>query len=287
VAAATRKVTFDTAVAEHRERHFHPADGPLRSADELLTWVDEIGFCLLSPHDRLTLPNVAENADGRFRLWRDRLITDRQAYYGRPFRRRAGFVSLRLFPALYALSPTAEYDGDRFELYRHRFLSADANRIAGIVHAKGPLPTRTLQREAGLAGEHQQHRFRRAVSEAEARFLITKTGIGQITETHYTFIWDAVPRHLPDAIEQAGALSVEDAAQQILVDYVRLVVETNAIETCRLLALNPAFVGYMLDQPKIRSLIQVVDDIGWQRLVSADIPVERYLSKKRRKAKPR
>jgi hypothetical protein len=285
--AITRKAAFEAAVATHRQRQFHPAEGPLRSADELLRWVDQIGFCLLSPHEKFTMPNVAENADGRFRLWRDRLITDKQVYYGRPFRLRAGFVSLRHFPALYALSPTGEYDGDRFELYRHRLLSADANRIAGVVHAKGPLPTRTLRREAGLAGEHQQHRFRRAVIEAEARFLIAKIGIGQIKETRYTFIWDAVPRHLPDAIEQASALSVEDAAHQIMVNFVSLVADTTVLEICRLFALNPAFVRYMLEQPTNSSHIQVVYDDGLERLVSETLPAARYFSSKRRKARPR
>lgn len=284
MSAITLKATYHTAVAEYRERQFHPAEGPLRSADELLRWVDQVGFCLLSPHERIVLPNVAENADGRFRLWRDRLITDRQVYYGRPFRRRAGFVSLNHFPALYALSPTAEYEGDRFELYRHRFLSADANRIAGIVHAKGPLPTRTLRREAGLAGEQHQHRFRRAVIEAEAQFLIAKTGIGQIKESRYTFVWDSVPRHLPDAIDQAAQLAVEDAAHQIVVRFATLVADTTVLETSRLFGLNPAFVRYMLDQPLTRERVQRFDDGGLERLITADLPVERFLTRNRRKS---
>lgn len=238
---------FRSAIKALRRQNFRPPYALLTTPEDTLIWIDLVGFCLLMPHARMALPNLAENTRGRFRLWRDEMVEQRQVYYGRTFRQRAGFVSLSLIPALYALSPTSEYGGDRFQLFQHRFLSADANRIAGIVLAKGPLPSRTLQRESGMAGLQHQYRFRRAVNEAESRFLIVKTGMTQIKESNYTNEWDALARHLPQVPEQAAAMSVEDAARQVLSRYVDLVGAAIPAEMTRTLSLNLEFVRYMLN----------------------------------------
>lgn len=238
---------FRSAVKALRRNNFRPPYGALTTVEDTRIWIDLVGFCLLMPHARMALPNLAENTEGRFRLWRDSLVESQQVYYGRTFRQRAGFVSLNLLPALYALSPTAEYGGDRFQLFQHRFISADANRIAGIVLAKGPLPSRTLQRESGMAGTSQQYRFRHALIEAESRFLIVKTGMTQIKESNYTNQWDALVRHLPQISDQAASISVEDAARQVLTRYVELVGASIPSEMTRSLRLNLEFVRYMLN----------------------------------------
>ncbi len=273
-ASTTSLAEFHTAVAELRQRRFHPGRPPLASAEDTLDWIDQAGFCLLLPHEGVTLPNLAEISEGSYRLRRDRLMMSKQVYYGHPFQRQAGFVSLELFPALYALSPIAKYHGDRFELYRQRLLGADANRVTGIVLAKGPLSTRTLRRESGMAGQRRFYRFRRALLEAESRFLIAKVGIGRIKETRYTCLWDALPRYLPQSIEQASALSIEQAAQQIATRYVDLAGAATARDIERLFTLNPDFVRYILNRFTAEGVLKTVVVSGIEYVISPDLSFE-------------
>lgn len=234
------------AVQEHRSTVYRQsAHQKLHSEEEALHWINHVGLCLLFSNEKLELPDLARASEGKFRRWKDRIAEQKQAYYGRPFRRRSGFVALSLVGCLYALSPTGLCGGDRFELYRRRYLSADANRIVGIVLAKGPLPTRALRRESGMASASQRYRFVRAMIEAQERFLISRAGITHIEASHYSCLWDSFARHLPDCLEQGLALAPESAASTVLRHYIQTVGATTHKHIAAAFALKEQFTQHV------------------------------------------
>jgi hypothetical protein len=211
---------FTTTLAEFaRQRYALPNDRLIRSSDEALEYLQKVGYCLLSRKRGIVLPNLSDISDGHFLRWKDVIIKDKKIFYGRPFRRRSGFVRLDLLPNLYALSPTADFGGDRFELYKRRFISAEANRIAGIVFAKGPLPTRALRRESGMAGRQHRDRFLRRLAEVEGRFLIVKTGLTTVEASHYSYLWEPFDKIYPKIIKQSYAMTIEVAATNVILTY--------------------------------------------------------------------
>jgi hypothetical protein len=227
-----------------RERYRQGREAKIRSAGEALQFVNQVGFCLLFRHKKLELPNLWEISEGRPWLWKDELPIQKQLYYGKRFRGRVGFVALRLLPSLYALSPTAELRGDRFELYRLGYLSAEANRIAGTVLAKGPLPTRALRLESGLAGQTHRYRFSRALAEAEEKFLVVKVGAVKTGHANYTYLWDSFARFWPEIVEEGAQLSHEEAGLAVIAQYVQTVAATTVHKVAYTFSLNEQFVGY-------------------------------------------
>lgn len=242
---------FTAAVTEFRKRRRVVENGKrVRSSEEALAYLMRVGYCLLSPpsQEGMALPNLSDTADGPYRRWKDLLIQRKQIYYGRPFRRRSGFVKLDLLPSLYALSPAAAFGGDRFELYKHRFLSADANRIAGIVFAKGPLPTRALRRESGMAGHAHRYRFLRRLAEAESQFLVVKSGITTVEASHYSYLWEPFTAAFPQAIEHSQDMAVDDAATRTITSYLEIVGASSIRQLALTFTLNEAYVRHMANQ---------------------------------------
>lgn len=240
---------FTTTLAEFSRRRYALAEeGRIRSSDEALDFLKRVGYCLLSQKKGVALPDLAEISDGPFLRWKDAIIKRKEIYYGRPFRRRSGFVRFDLLPSLYALSPTADFGGDRFELYKRRFISAEANRIAGIVFAKGPLPTRALRRESGMAGQQHRDRFLRRLAEAESRFLIVKSGITTIEASHYSYLWEPFGALYPHVVQQSSNIAIDDAATTVITTYLDSAGAASLRQIASTFTLNEAYVRYMADR---------------------------------------
>lgn len=240
---------FLSRVAELRSQHYRQAVGAprLQSAEDMLQFINETGVCLLSRREGIELPNVRDISDGSLRHWKDDLFSKRQVYYGRPFHRRLGFVRLDLLPCAYALSPTADFEGDRFELFKRRFLSAEANRVAGVVLAKGPLSTRALRRECGMAGRQHRHRFLRALFEAESRFLIVKSGVTHVEISHYSYLWESFQVIFPQAVIASLKIGVDAAATRLIRTYLSVVGAATIQQIAIAFTLNLPFVHYQVD----------------------------------------
>lgn len=263
---------FTTAVAVFRRHRQAPADGEqIRSSEEALEFLKRSGYCLLTPKQGMILPTLAQIAGEPFRRWKDEIIKRKAIYYGRPFRRRSGFVRLDLLPSLYALSPTAAFDGDRFELYKRRFLSADANRIAGIVFAKGPLPTRALRRESGMAGHQHHYRFLRRLAEAETRFLIVKSGITTIEASHYSYLWEPFASVYAHSVDTSADISADEAASTVITSYLELVGAASIRQITVTFTLNEAYVRYMADQLAENRTIARHTDEGREYLICREL----------------
>lgn len=220
---------------------------PLATADDAARFVESVGICLLFPHPSIELPALALAADAsRTQLWRwkDILPEEKRAYVGKLMQRRPTLIALDLLPALYRLSATALLKGDRYKLYSQRYISAEVNRLTGVLAAKGPLTTRDLRRATGLAAPEKRGSFRRALADAEASFLAVRAGTTR-GQHPYTYCWDVFPRVWPNVIAQASELTTEQAGRQIVSRYLQTVHAATEVGLAELFGLNLPFVQYI------------------------------------------
>jgi hypothetical protein len=263
---------FSTTLDHFRKERYGLTDvDRIRASADALEFTKRVGFCLLSSKKGIQLPDLAGIADGPYLRWKDEIVKSKQVFYGRPFRRRSGFLRLDLLPSLYVLSPTADFGGDRFELYKRRFLSADANRIAGIVWAKGPLPTRALRRESGMAGHQHRDRFLRRLAEAESRFLIVKAGLTTIEASHYSYLWEPFASVFPDVIDESQDMAVDTAATRIMTTYLATLGAATIRQVAVAFTLNEAYVRYLADHLVEERVIARFSDTDRELLISNEL----------------
>lgn len=257
--------------AQRREIYCLGGVGLLRSAEDALNFVNKVGFCLLFAHRTLELPNLWDISEGRPWLWKDELPTQKRLHYGKRFRKRAGFVALRLLPALYALTPTAEFRGDRFALYQRGYISAEANRIVGAVLAKGPLSTRDLRRTVGMAGDRHRYRFSKALAEAEEMFLVVKGGTTRTKYAAYTYVWDSFARFWSEVAGVGSGLSHEEAGIAVINQYVRTTVAATTRMIADTFSLNESFVSFFAERLVREGILARIEDEGQVYLVAPDV----------------
>ena len=125
---------------------------------------------------------------------------------------------------------------------------ADGNRIAGIVMVKGPLTTRALRRESGMAGKRHRYRFMRALIEAESQYLIAKSGISHEGISRYSYLWESFEGLFPETIRQSKALGIETAGAEIVTQYLKTVIAGTARQIAVIFTLNRAFVEFVVER---------------------------------------
>jgi hypothetical protein len=154
----------------------------VRTLDEAARFLDEVGFALLFPTDRLRAPSLYEEVAGPEAVpwatgmgpaeelvwtWKDELPKAGLAWYGKFLYRRASLLSPRLLAALYAGAGEPD-DHTGFDL------PADAHRIAEAL-AGGALPTAALREIVGHRG-----RYNTAMAALHRALLVTTAGVREM-----------------------------------------------------------------------------------------------------------
>ena len=229
------------AIAEHRKSQYTPAGGRIDSVDDAAAFIAGAGFALLSKVDGVELPTISRYVKGVTRPYTEELPASRRAYYGRVFRGRPGFVSMALLPAIYGLSPAADFGGDRFALYSKKLLSEEGHRIAGMVRAQGPISSRALRRALGLASDDDQREFMGRMAEVEGRFLVAQVGYQHEGKAR-GILWDSFDRHYAEAAAAGVSLTHEAAASSLMTRYLATVGAATVAQIARTFSLHPPFV---------------------------------------------
>jgi hypothetical protein len=237
---------FSSILHVFRQNRYRQTDARrIHTLEEAQRFIDETGFCLFCRHPSLELPNLRDATAGdpgtREGLnwgWKDALASAQSVYYGKPFRRKPGFVAIPLLAPLYAVSAAADVGGDHHELALTGTLSAEANRIADTIMDKGPLSTRALRQESGLTASRDRTRFSRGLEEAQEKFLVAMIRTTSATRARYSYIWDTFGRAWPDAMRTGERLRVEDAAATLITQYVELVGAATAAMIARIFSLD-------------------------------------------------
>ncbi len=249
----------------------------LRSEEEAARFIDEVGFCLLFPHRSIELPSLWEAiCGGRRRIprhhhdyelslawsWKDSLPTRRRAFYGKYLKRKPTFISLKLFPYFYALSENYGGLDDYLIEYEDGRLSYEAKCVYEALLEWGALPTSILRHKAGLSGKSNASRFDRALVELQAGLKIAKVGISDANRWKYCYVYDLLPRWLPDEVEQAKRISRKEAMREMILKYLDTVVVA-----------TPEGISSLFGWG-IRELDRAIDSLVEEGRVMADVRVE-------------
>ena len=175
----TRDPVGEAVLGKARERRWWLSGRRVRSIARAASFVDDVGFALLFPSERVLVPSLWEAVAGedaepfatgmesdeqRVWAWKDELPRRGLAWYGNFVASRGSFLSPSLLRWLY---PGYGGTDDHADLE----LSRAAHEIAGAL-AEGPLPSATLR---ALIGD--RNRYQRAAVELQRQLLVTTAGV--------------------------------------------------------------------------------------------------------------
>lgn len=267
--------TDDALQFYRRQRYRQMPELRLTSLGEAEEWLNEVGLCLFQPKQGVELPSLYgavagmegsaprwgshSRYYGRAWDWKDTLLCSRRLLYGKALGDYRLFVSLEVFPYLFALSDL-NYGGDEddyLELYADGKLSVTGRDIYAIIASSGPISTTMLRRRLRLAGGADSRRFERGLTELQRGLLIAAVGIARDNRWKYTFAYDTTLRQFPKQVERARRLRRREAMAWVLRQYLGLA----GSATVRRVA---ALFGWE-EEPLRRVVGELAasDEIGW------------------------
>lgn len=229
----------------HRRAHLR-----LRSIQQALQFINEVGFCFLFPARRVEMPSLWEAICGETRPlpahhddvelgyawnWKDELPSRDLVFYGKLVHKKPTLISLDLLPHFYALSENYGDMEDYLLEYQDGKLSEEAKHVYEALLQHGALPTSNLRRKAGLAGKDNAARFDRAIRDLQFGLKIVKTGISDANAWGYCYVYDVMLRHWPDLARRAGAIPSREALRVLFLTYLRNVGVTTLSDVVRLM----------------------------------------------------
>jgi hypothetical protein len=261
----------------------------VQTEEEALGFLNDVGICLLFSAKGIELPTLWGALCGEDRPlprghdnhllglawhWKDTLPVAGLVLYGKYLRKRPVFVSLDLAPHFYALSPNYGDPAEDYLLdYQDGRLSVEAKQVYEVLLNEGALPTSRLRREAALSGKGNANRFDRALAELQMDFRITKVAISDANRWSYCYVYDLLPRHLPEIVEAAREITGRRARETILLRYLRAVIAARPDQVSRLFGWLPGdverLVARLADGRKLHAGVHV-DGLKGNYLVTAD-----------------
>ena len=229
------------------ERYRRKPSLRLKTPDDAVRFVNELGFCFFWPIQGVEMPSlwaavagdrpVADEHEDPGHVtwrWKDEALDKRRWYYGKLLRGRATLVSLETLPYFYALSENFGGVDDYLEEYHAGRLSAEAKTIYEVIRDCGARDTVRLRREARMAAESSKARFEKALTELQKGLKILPVGIAEAGAWRYAFVYELVDRWLPDVAEAARRITLGAARAELVGRYVENVVAVSPAAIARL-----------------------------------------------------
>jgi hypothetical protein len=271
--ALTRHAVIDRREARYRRR----MNLRVTTKEQAAEFVKDVGFCFLFPIQGVEMPSLWDAVAGRVMKttnkhsgyeiertwgWKDEALGQRLWFYGKLLRSRATLVSLAFLPNFYALSENyGDYEQDYMDEYRTGALSAEAKTIYEALLKNGALDAIRLRREARMSAEASKPRFEKALTELQVGLKVLPIGIAPVGAWRYAFIYEILPRWLPDLADRARSISRAEARRLILDQYIHNVIAAPLAASARLL-------GWKLDEAK-----QAAEELAVQGRVELDVKV--------------
>jgi hypothetical protein len=217
----------------------------LRSTANAVRFIEAVGFCVLFPAKNIPLPSlyfaVSQRRDARWDKyaqliwkWKDQLPSKRRAFYGKYFKGRGSFISLKFLPYFLALHGTAVPASEAEQAYEAGRIGYQALELWQALAKHGPLPTLELRHACKLETPAGNKRFKKAMLELQGLLIVTHSGAEQETDAWASNRFDLVSRLFPAQLAQASEISVGDARTAIAVHYRTLYPTAPPVEIARL-----------------------------------------------------
>jgi hypothetical protein len=222
-----------------------PFSARVKTAVDAARFLDTVGFCVLFPVKNVPLPSlyfaVAKRQPtgwGKYAQliwkWKDELPKKRHAFYGKYFKGRGSFLSLKFLPYFLTLHGTAVAASDSEEFYEAGRIGHDALELWQALAKHGPLATLELRHACKMETQAGNKRFKKAMLELQALLIVTHSGAEQETDAWASNRFDLVMRAFPKQAAQASQISVDDARTAIAVKYRTLYPSASPAQIARL-----------------------------------------------------
>jgi hypothetical protein len=193
-------------------------------------FIDASGFCLLFPIRNVPLPSLyyatAKRTNARWDKyaqliwkWKDELPKKRRAFYGKYFKGRGTFLSLKLLPHFLAMHGSAIEPSEAKSFYDSGRIGHDALELWQALAEHGSLATLELRHACKMETQAGNKRFKKAMLQLQGLLIVTHCGAEQETEAWASNRFDLVSRVFPKQVAQARKIPVEGARTAIAVKY--------------------------------------------------------------------
>ena len=272
-----KNLTKQDLLAAREIRYRRRMNLRITSPEQAVKFVDDVGFCFLFPIQNVEMPSLWDAIAGRvvrtsgkhsgYEIertwgWKDDALDKKWWYYGKLIRDKATLVSLDFLPNFYALSENyGDYEHDYLEEYEAGTLTAEAKAIYEALLKHGALDAIRLRRESHLSSDSAKGRFDKALTDLEVGLKVLPVGIAPVGAWRYAFIYEILPRWLPDIPDRARSISRGEARCYILDRYIHNVIASPLATTARLF-------GWKLNETK-----QAVEMLAAEERLETDVKV--------------
>jgi hypothetical protein len=202
----------------------------VKTTADAVRFTDHFGFCVLFPVKNVPLASLyyamSKHRDVRWDKyaqliwkWKDELPKKRRAFYGKYFKGRGTFLSLKFLPQFLATHSTAIEPREAEEFYKTGRVSHDVLELWLALAKHGPLATLELRHACKMESLAGNKRFKKAMLELQGLLIVTHSGTEQETEAWASNRFDLVVRVFPRQLAEARKISAEDARVAIAVKY--------------------------------------------------------------------
>jgi predicted transcriptional regulator len=213
----------------HRARTFRlPPFSRVASPRAALAYINTRGFIYFWPIKGIDLPSlwtavagnrvVADKHDDPGHItwgWKDDALGKKKWYYAKILRRKATMISLEIAPYFYALSENyGSPDEDYLLAYEEGRLTQAAKQVYEALLKEGALNTIELRSASKLTNARESE-FNRALEALQADFKILPVGVAEVGAWRYAFVYEIVPRHYSELVEQARFINEAQARRKL------------------------------------------------------------------------
>ena len=217
----------------------------IRTAADAARFIDTVGFCVLFPIKNVPLASLYYAVAKRRPIswdkyaqliwkWKDELPKRRRAFYGKYFKGRGSFLSLKFLPYFLALHGTGVPASEAEEFYEAGRIGHDALELWQALAKHGPLATLELRHACKMETQAGNKRFKKAMLQLQGLLIVTHSGAEQETDAWASNRFDLVARAFPKQAAQASQISVDDACRAIAVKYRTLYPSASPAQIARL-----------------------------------------------------
>lgn len=263
------KSNLTSTIEAYRGNTYFRSHG-LTSVEQAIEFVQDRGFVFFWPIKGIEFPSlwtavagnrpVASEHDDPGHVtwgWKDQMLGQKKWYYAKLLRKKATLVSMEVAPYFYALTENyGDPEQDYLIQYEAGRLKQENKLVYEALLRQGPMDTVALRRKVGLSSKGSKYRFERALVELQADMKILPIGVAEAGAWNYAFIFDIVPRHLPNLLEQARPITESEARLKLTELYFRSVGAASAREFGKVFGWG---------RVQLTKAIQQVEDTGLAR----------------------
>jgi hypothetical protein len=215
---------------------------------EAVRFINSAGFCMLYPVKNVPLtslyyavtrrnPHVEFKWDRYSEMlwkWKSSIPQRKRAFYGKYFRGRGTFISLKQLPYFLAMQETAIEPDDYGEFYSAGRITENARAIWEALATHGPLATLELRNVAKMDSKAGNVRFKRAMAELQCMLIVVHFGTEQETTAWASGRFELVCRAFPKETAAARRITPEAARRAVAAKFLALCPSSQPKDVARL-----------------------------------------------------